>query len=68
MKVRAGKLYAGNVDAKLLTICDECGRELKVIEADSVVDVSRLAPGYYKLYGQGRRGKAHLLGGFHIQP
>ena len=68
MRVQNGKLHVGSVDAKLLTICDECGRELKVKEADSVVDVSRLAPGYYKLYGQGRRGMAHFLGGFHIQP
>ena len=68
MKVRGGKLRIAGVDAKLLTIYDECGRELRVLEADSVVDVLRLAPGYYKLYGQGRRGKAHLLGGFHIQP
>ena len=68
MKVRGGKLRLDSVDACFLMIHDDCGRELKVIKYDSMVDVSRLVPGFYKIYGQGRRGKPHLLGHFQIHP
>lgn len=63
-----GKLAIPRCDAKLLTICDDAGCELSVVHCDSTVDVSRLAEGFYKIYGQGRKGKPHLLCRFRVRP
>lgn len=68
-EITDGRLRLGGLDAKLVIIRDAFGREASVVSyADSVVDVSRLEPGTYKAYSQGRRGKPHLVSRFAIRP
>lgn len=69
LEIGDGKLRLGSLDAKLIIICDAFGREVSIVDyTDSIVDVSRLEPGTYKAYSQGRRGRPHLVSRFAIRP
>lgn len=68
IEVSEGKISLAHIDTKIITITDDLGRELMVRQYDTIVDVSRLAPGFYKIYGQNRKGKPHLEGRFRVRP
>ena len=65
-EVRDGVLRTDTIDAGVLILRDAVGDEVMTVRNNGKVDVSALPAGVYKLYGQGRRGSAHLTGRFLI--
>lgn len=68
LEVNNGKLHIDNTDAKFIMIYDDSGRELSVVAADTSINVSQFTEGFYRIYGQWRKGKPHFIGTFRIRP
>lgn len=69
LRVDSGRIDVSALGMRLAMIRDAEGRELRVVECTGgSVDVSRLAPGAYRLYVRGRRGGEHFAGMFMIEP
>ena len=67
MKVENGFVALPRLDAEFVMLFDGADREISVLKYDTLVEVRNLAPGFYKVYSQGRRGTPHRVGTFVVR-